>query len=209
MKLINVNKWLQQNTSHLHSPYVACADYYPFGLTMSDREITTEPYRFGYQGQYSEEESETGWNSFDLRMYDARFGRWMSPDPYGQHSSPYEGMGNNPINRTDPDGGFDWYLNGAGNVVHLAGETGVKAGLTWLASETTTMLSEVVVKSTRYLSATVGGIEAIKNRPKFDKVDLGKSDAGVKLVQNLSFVGVVRRKAGRSPTNMMNMNNRV
>ena len=66
MKLINVNKWLQQNTSHLHSPYVACADYYPFGLTMSDREITTEPYRFGYQGQYSEEESETGWNSFDF-----------------------------------------------------------------------------------------------------------------------------------------------
>lgn len=92
----------------------AGADYYPFGLTMSDREITTEPYRFGYQGQYSEEESETGWNSFDLRMYDARFGRWLSPDPYGQFASPYVAMGNNPVISIDPDGGLSlwkWVAN--------------------------------------------------------------------------------------------------
>jgi hypothetical protein len=29
-------------------------------------------------------------------------------DPYGQHWSPYEGMGNNPANNTDPDGGIDY-----------------------------------------------------------------------------------------------------
>jgi RHS repeat-associated protein len=55
---------------------------------MSDREILTEPYRFGYQEQYSEENETTGWNEFDLRMYDKRFGRWLSPDPYGQFYSP-------------------------------------------------------------------------------------------------------------------------
>jgi len=64
---------------------------------MSDREILTEPYRFGYQGQYSEENETTGWNEFDLRMYDKRFGRWLSPDPYGQFYSPYVAMGNNPV----------------------------------------------------------------------------------------------------------------
>ena len=92
--------------THVHSPFVSGAVYYPFGLTMSDREILTEPYRFGYQGQYAEEETETGWNSFDLRMYDARFGRWLIPDPYGQFSTPYLGMGNDPVIRIDPNGGF-------------------------------------------------------------------------------------------------------
>jgi RHS repeat-associated protein len=92
--------------THVHSPFVSGADYYPFGLTMSDREILTEPYRYGYQGQYAEEDSETGWNAFELRMYDARFGRWLSADPYGQFASPYVAMGNNPVSGTDPDGGF-------------------------------------------------------------------------------------------------------
>ena len=27
-------------------------------------------YRYGYQGQFAEEDEETGWNSFELRMYD-------------------------------------------------------------------------------------------------------------------------------------------
>jgi hypothetical protein len=33
-------------------------------------------------------------------------GRWLSVDPYGQYDSPYLGMGNNPINLIDPDGGW-------------------------------------------------------------------------------------------------------
>jgi len=88
---------------------VSGADYYPFGLTMSDREILTEPYRFGYQGQYSEENETTGWNEFDLRMYDKRFGRWLSPDPYGQFYSPYVAMGNNPVLGIDYDGARVFY----------------------------------------------------------------------------------------------------
>ncbi|MEN7551898.1 hypothetical protein AAG747_28535 [Rapidithrix thailandica] len=34
-------------------------------------------------------------------------GRWLSTDPYGQYWSPYVGMGNNPMNRVDLDGGTD------------------------------------------------------------------------------------------------------
>ena len=64
-------------------------------------------YRFGYQGQFAEEDQETGWNSFELRMYDAVVGRWMAPDPMRQYFSPYLSMGNNPVSRVDPDGGFD------------------------------------------------------------------------------------------------------
>ena len=62
-------------------------------------------YRFAYQGQ--EKDPETGWEAFELRMWDGRLGRWMSVDPAGQYASPYVGMGNNPVSRVDPDGGFD------------------------------------------------------------------------------------------------------
>lgn len=93
--------------THEHSPVVAGADFFPFGLAMDGREITVEDYRYGYQGQYAEKDSVTGWNQFQLRMYDARFGRWLSVDPYGQHASPYLAMGNSPFLNADPDGGID------------------------------------------------------------------------------------------------------
>lgn len=103
----NTKVWFDDvKVTHQRSTIVAGADYYPFGLVMEDRKITREDYRYGYQGQFSEEDKETGWNEFELRMYNARIGRWMSPDPYGQYASPYIAMGNNPVLMVDPDGGF-------------------------------------------------------------------------------------------------------
>jgi hypothetical protein len=57
--------------------------------------------------------------AFQLRMWDGRLGRWLSPDPYGQYASPYLGMGNNPMNLIDPDGGQtdDWWKNKDGKYV--------------------------------------------------------------------------------------------
>ena len=88
------------------------ADYYPFGEVMR-ASPTNAGYndRYGYQGEYAECDIETatgaigGWNSFDLRMYDANVGRWLSRDPKRQYWSPYTGMGNNPVNGVDPTGG--------------------------------------------------------------------------------------------------------
>jgi RHS repeat-associated protein len=96
-----------------HSTVVAASDYYPFGLVMDGRQVTDVSYRYGYQGQYSEEDKTTGWNEFDLRMYDRRFGRWISPDPYGQFASPYLAMGNIPNLTIDQDGGFSFNLQSA------------------------------------------------------------------------------------------------
>ncbi len=79
------------------------ADYYPFGSQFPDRKDLD--YRYAYQGQ--EKDAETGMEAFELRLWDSRIGRWLTPDPYGQHASPYLGMGNNPIIRIDPDGGKD------------------------------------------------------------------------------------------------------
>ena len=62
-------------------------------------------YRYKYQGQ--EKDAEKGMGAFELRLWDARIGRWLTTDPAGQYSSPYLGMGNNPVIRVDPDGGSD------------------------------------------------------------------------------------------------------
>jgi RHS repeat-associated protein len=79
------------------------ADYYPFGEQLPGRNSMS--YRYAFQGQ--ELDGETNMEAFQLRLWDGRIGRWLSPDPYGQHSSPYLGMGNNPIGTIDPDGGWE------------------------------------------------------------------------------------------------------
>ncbi len=87
---------------------VAATDYYPFGMAMPARN-TLGAYRYAFQGQ--EKDSETGKEAFQLRLWDARIGRWLTTDPVGQYASPYLGMGNNPIIRIDPDGGQDCQCN--------------------------------------------------------------------------------------------------
>jgi RHS repeat-associated protein len=79
-------------------------DYYPYGMVIPGGGGTND-YRYGYQGQYSELDGETGWNNFELRSYNSRIGRWFQYDPKGQFFSPYMGMGNNPVSAVDPDGG--------------------------------------------------------------------------------------------------------
>ncbi|APD07043.1 hypothetical protein UJ101_01527 [Flavobacteriaceae bacterium UJ101] len=86
------------------------ADYYPFGMQFPDKQDLD--YRYAYQGQ--EKDDETGMEAFELRLWDSRIGRWLTPDPVGQYPSPYLGMGNNPISRIDPDGGKDGEGNGRG-----------------------------------------------------------------------------------------------
>lgn len=62
-------------------------------------------YRYKFQGQ--EKDTETGKEAFELRSCDGKIGSWLTTDPARQYTSPYLGMGNNPITRTDPDGGED------------------------------------------------------------------------------------------------------
>ncbi|MEM7552431.1 MAG: RHS repeat-associated core domain-containing protein [Bacteroidota bacterium] len=99
---------------HQFNDVVIASDYYPFGLVMDGRKIQRGNYRFGYQGEFSEKDEETDWNSFEARMYDPTIGRWTVPDPARQFLSPYNGMGNNPINGIDPDGRFLWFKSKKG-----------------------------------------------------------------------------------------------
>ncbi|MDC1265232.1 RHS repeat-associated core domain-containing protein, partial [Flavobacteriaceae bacterium] len=99
----NVRAVIMKNGENAVS-LTAKTDYYPFGMPMPNRNIEGN-YRYKFQGQ--EKDPETGKEAFELRLWDGRIGRWLTVDPAGQYSSPYLGMGNNPITRIDPDGGKD------------------------------------------------------------------------------------------------------
>jgi len=113
--VINRNK-----TADNAADIVYYADYYPFGMEVRSGGIEN---RYGYQGLYAEKDKETGWNNFELRNYDAAIGRWLTTDPYGQYHSPYVGMGNNPVNRIDKDGGLD-------DIINISKENGRFLGVT-------------------------------------------------------------------------------
>ncbi len=88
-------------------------DYYPFGSPMPGRRYQSSGLdaEHGYSGDYSRENADLQWNEFQYRNYDARLGRWLSPDPARQYASPYVGMGNNPISVYDPTGLYGYYNN--------------------------------------------------------------------------------------------------
>ncbi|WP_281228729.1 RHS repeat domain-containing protein [Flavobacterium aquiphilum] len=89
------------------------ADYYPFGEQLPGRNSQGN-YRYAFQGQ--ELDKETNMEAFQLRLWDGRLGRWLSPDPMGEFHSPYLGMGNTPIGAIDPNGGDIIYLNASTSV---------------------------------------------------------------------------------------------
>ncbi len=92
---------------------------YPHGLKIagiSSRAFNKLDNKYGFQGSYSEEEEESGYDEFELRMYDAQIGRWIQPDPYDEFASPYLGMGNDPVNFSDPSGGRIFDFGVLGNI---------------------------------------------------------------------------------------------
>lgn len=117
---------------------VSTTDYYPFGMPMPNRNNGENSYRYAYQGQ--EKDPETGKEAFELRLWDARIGRWLTTDPAGQYASPYLGMGNNPVGLIDPDGGFagppDWYYNSDTKELewHEGSNADVADNLTWVGT---------------------------------------------------------------------------
>jgi RHS repeat-associated protein len=106
--------WFDDITvTHTQTMVTQAMDYGVWGDVLREMKAAEFTYRFGYQGQFAEKDEETGWNHFELREYDAVIGRWTSKDPYSQYYSLYVGMGNDPVNGTDPDGGLFFGLFGS------------------------------------------------------------------------------------------------
>ena len=84
--------------------------YYPYGMRMegvvNNQPTPTDVNTWLFNGQEFQNELGLDWYAFDLRCIDPAVGRWFEQDPYDQFFSPYCGIGNNPVNYTDPTGGM-------------------------------------------------------------------------------------------------------
>jgi len=100
-------------TEHSINPDVYCET----PKTMFDVEVIEEPILLstttrcgtgyiGLEGQEFVDDFGVGQYEFFIRNYQPSLGRWGATDPYDQFASPYLAMGNNPVSRIDPDGGF-------------------------------------------------------------------------------------------------------
>jgi RHS repeat-associated protein len=110
---------------HEESMIIGGYAYYPFGAEIEGQTFFRErtPHRYSFQGK--EYQSDLGVNMYDFeaRMYDPYTGRWWVADPVNQFASPYVGMGNRPINGTDPAGTYfgidDLVAAGIGGLINL------------------------------------------------------------------------------------------
>ena len=135
--------------THVRGRLVEENSYYPHGLkiaALSSKvfDATSNPYQ--YQGDYNDFEDETCWNDFELRSYDGQIGRFLQNDPYNQFPSPYTGMGNDPVNNIDEDGGWSWGLN-----ILTGAATGAVVGALTAKSQGENVLKGAVV------GAVIGG----------------------------------------------------
>ncbi len=107
--------------------------YYAYGLKITGISSKKIPYanegqlknNYLYQGVFSEFDDELNWNDFALRNYDPQIGRWLQIDPYDEFASPYVGMGNDPVNMVDPNGGN--VFSGIGLAGRLVGKAVIGA----------------------------------------------------------------------------------
>jgi len=83
--------------------------YYPYGMCRNETVTTpNNPNEYLYQGKEYDEEHGLNYYNFHARMYDPALGCWHVPDPMHQYVSGYVAMGDNPVNRIDPDGRTDF-----------------------------------------------------------------------------------------------------
>lgn len=98
----------------LATELVQADNYYPFGLGITgDGAVATAPVnQYLYNGKELQREFGLGWYDYGARMYDASIGRWNGVDVKADKHhplTPYDYVGESPINRIDPNG-EDWIL---------------------------------------------------------------------------------------------------
>jgi RHS repeat-associated protein len=92
--------------------------YYPFGSSLNTRSFSTgSGFRFGFNTQEKDKEIYNNYETYTATFweYDGRLGRRWNVDPEADEReslTPYNSMSNNPINRIDPNGQLDdWVQN--------------------------------------------------------------------------------------------------
>gem|GEM_PF-1636752 len=88
-----------------YNAVVIATDYFPFGMAIDSRSYSAKTYRYGFNDK--ENDSETGYQDYGMRMYDGKNPHFLSIDPLTKKYpfySPYIFAGDNPIMAIDLDG---------------------------------------------------------------------------------------------------------
>jgi len=112
-----------------------------------------ELYRYAFQGQ--EKDSETGKDTFQLRLWDGRIGRWLSPDPAGEFSSPYIGMGNNPLITIDINGGVIYVVKDGVNYQYKNGSLIDKHGNAYSGNDDFLLKTQGALRKLDYATSSI------------------------------------------------------
>jgi RHS repeat-associated protein len=109
------------STGYFEADVQTVQDYYAFGMQMPGRKLSGG-YRYGFNGKENDNEvkGEGNQQDYGMRIYDGRIGKFLSVDPLAhlrEWVSPYNFVQNNPINRVDPTGALDdWVQDADGNI---------------------------------------------------------------------------------------------
>jgi RHS repeat-associated protein len=90
---------------HYTAVILSSQDYYAFGWEMPGRKYNSTNYRYGFNGK--EDDAETGWQDYGMRIYNPQLSRFFSVDPVFKNYpwyTPYQFAGNTPISSIDLDG---------------------------------------------------------------------------------------------------------
>jgi RHS repeat-associated protein len=120
-----------------YSPKVSFAAAFGGGVQLDGRTVSAESYRWGFQGQETDNEIKGEGNSvnYTYRMHDPRLGRFLSRDPLSSKYpfySPYQFSGNIPIRFKELEGcepSDDGAFYGETKVAVVQGQDNVQANL--------------------------------------------------------------------------------
>lgn len=115
------------NIRIIHANTIQMMNYYPFGLRWEKQDTSITNNRIWHHGkEIQEDEFQQHGKSLELedfgaRMYDPAIARWWSVDPMASERSwvsPYNFVQNNPINRVDPTGALDEWVEKDGQMMY-------------------------------------------------------------------------------------------
>ena len=101
-----------QTPAYYEADVLSAKDYYPFGMTMTQRGFDGGSYKYGYNGQEIERDLNKDISTALFWEYDTRLVmRWNQDPVIKYHESPYAILGNNPIWFIDLNGADTSFSN--------------------------------------------------------------------------------------------------
>jgi RHS repeat-associated protein len=112
-----------ETVSEYQAGIVSISDYSPFGVQLDGRTLSSESYRYGFQGQEKDDEIKGEGNSvnYKYRMHDPRVGRFFAVDPMHHlysYNSPYAFSENRVMDAIELEGLEIFKITNYGNEIY-------------------------------------------------------------------------------------------